>query len=251
MRSRRGDRRRSSAVVAGGRARGDGARSSASCLHRSTGSAGLLHRVCRSARRESAENRSDCVVVSPRSNPRICNFAKRWYRAAIWLAWPRCATRSRSRCCPLRSWDSMWLRGSARCLVDRGEPTTVSSPGYPVITHDGVVGVVTATSDSRSQDDALARSRRAPSMRSCSAAALVASLRGRRKGIDIEFEFVVRDADVTTGDEDRDLGARRRVLRRACESDGSSELRDAGGRLTQASRSWSPRSISGASSRSS
>jgi rod shape-determining protein MreC len=119
-----------------------------------------------------------------------------------------------------------WFRS---VLVDRGEDHGVK-PGYPVITHDGVVGVVTATSshaaktmlllDRQSSVDAVVQRSRA---------------RGVVRGVGrdrIEFEFVVRDSDVTTGDEivTSGLGG---VFPKGLRIGRISELRDAGGRLTK------------------
>jgi rod shape-determining protein MreC len=119
-----------------------------------------------------------------------------------------------------------WFRS---VLVDRGETHGVR-PGYPVITDDGVVGVVTATSshaaktmlllDRQSSVDAVVQRSRA---------------RGVVRGVGqdrVEFEFVVRDADVATGDEivTSGLGG---VYPKGLRIGRVSELRDAGGRLTK------------------
>lgn len=119
-----------------------------------------------------------------------------------------------------------WFRS---VLVDRGEDHGVQ-PGHPVITHDGVVGVVTATSshaaktmlllDRQSAVDALVQRSRA---------------RGVVRGIGrdrLEFEFVVRDADVVEGDEvvTSGLGG---IYPKGLQLGRVTELRDAGGRLTR------------------
>jgi len=119
-----------------------------------------------------------------------------------------------------------WFRS---VLVDRGEDHGVL-PGFPVITHDGVVGSVTATSshaaktmlllDRQSSVDAVVQRSRA---------------RGVLRGIgrdQLEFEFVVRDSDVTTGDEivTSGLGG---VYPKGLRLGRVAELRDAGGRLTK------------------
>ncbi len=89
---------------------------------------------------------------------------------------------------------SPWFRA---VLVDRGEEQGIH-PGNPVITHDGVVGLVTATSSSAAKtmllldrqsavDGVVQRSR----------------VRGivRGQGTDrLGFEFAVRDADLRRGD---------------------------------------------------
>jgi rod shape-determining protein MreC len=119
-----------------------------------------------------------------------------------------------------------WFRS---VLVDRGEDHGVK-PGFPVITHDGVVGSVTATSshaaktmlllDRQSSVDAVVQRSRA---------------RGVVRGVGrdhLEFEFVVRDSDVTTGDEivTSGLGG---VYPKGLRIGRVAELRDAGGRLTK------------------
>lgn len=119
-----------------------------------------------------------------------------------------------------------WFRS---ILVDRGAQHGVE-PGYPVITHEGVVGVVTATSshaaktmlllDRQSSVDALVQRSRA---------------RGVVRGIGrdrLEFEFVVRSADVVVGDEvvTSGLGG---IYPKGLRLGRVAELRDAGGRLTR------------------
>ena len=119
-----------------------------------------------------------------------------------------------------------WFRS---VLVDRGADHGVK-PGYPVITHEGVVGVVTATSghaaktmlllDRQSAVDALVQRSRA---------------RGVLRGVGrawLEFEFVVRSADVVVGDEvvTSGLGG---VFPKGLRLGRVTELRDAGGRLTR------------------
>jgi len=89
---------------------------------------------------------------------------------------------------------SPWFRS---VLIDRGESHGVR-PGHPVMTHEGVVGLVTATAgraaktmlllDRQSSVDAVVQRSRA---------------RGVLRGVGrehLEFEFVVRDADVALGD---------------------------------------------------
>ena len=119
-----------------------------------------------------------------------------------------------------------WFRS---VLVDRGTSHGVE-PGYPVITHEGVVGVVTATSahaaktmlllDRQSAVDALVQRSRA---------------RGVVRGVGrerLEFEFVVRGADVVEGDEvvTSGLGG---VYPKGLRLGRVAELREAGGRLTR------------------
>ncbi len=119
-----------------------------------------------------------------------------------------------------------WFRS---VLVDRGTEHGVE-PGHPVITHEGVVGVVTATSghaaktmlllDRQSAVDALVQRSRA---------------RGVLRGVGrarLEFEFVVRSADVVVGDEvvTSGLGG---VFPKGLRLGRVTELRDAGGRLTR------------------
>jgi rod shape-determining protein MreC len=119
-----------------------------------------------------------------------------------------------------------WFRS---VLVDRGESHGVK-PGQPVITHEGVVGVVTATSshaaktmlvlDRQSAVDALIQRSRA---------------RGVVRGIgreQLEFEFVVRGADVAPGDEivTSGLGG---IYPKGLQLGRVVELREAGGRLTR------------------
>ncbi len=119
-----------------------------------------------------------------------------------------------------------WFRS---VLVDRGALHDVQ-PGHPVITHEGVVGVVTATSkhaaktmllqDRQSAVDALVQRSRA---------------RGVLRGIGrdrLEFEFVVRSADVVVGDEvvTSGLGG---IFPKGLQLGRVTELRDAGGRLTR------------------
>jgi len=117
-----------------------------------------------------------------------------------------------------------WFRS---VLVDRGSQHGVE-PGYPVITHEGVVGVVTVTSehaaktmlllDRQSAVDALVQRSRA---------------RGVLRGVGrdrLEFEFVVRGADVVAGDEivTSGLGG---IYPKGLRLGRVSELREAGGRL--------------------
>ena len=119
-----------------------------------------------------------------------------------------------------------WFRS---VLVDRGTQHGVQ-PGHPVITHEGVVGVVTATSqhaaktmlllDRQSAVDALVQRSRA---------------RGVVRGVGrdrLEFEFVVRTADVAVGDEvvTSGLGG---IYPKGLRLGRVAELRDAGGRLTR------------------
>jgi len=119
-----------------------------------------------------------------------------------------------------------WFRS---VLVDRGERHGIE-PGHPVITHEGVVGVVTATSgnaaktmlllDRQSSVDALVQRSRA---------------RGAVRGTGrdrLEFEFVVRGADVAVGDEvvTSGLGG---IYPKGLRIGRVAELRDAGGRLTR------------------
>jgi rod shape-determining protein MreC len=121
---------------------------------------------------------------------------------------------------------SPWFRS---VLVDRGTQHGVE-PGHPVITHEGIVGVVTATSshaakvmlllDRQSAVDALVQRSRAQG---------VVRGVGRER---LEFEFVVRDADVIEGDEivTSGLGG---VYPKGLRLGRVSELRDSGGRLTR------------------
>ncbi len=119
-----------------------------------------------------------------------------------------------------------WFRS---VLVDRGTTHGIE-PGHPVITHEGVVGVVTATSshaaktmlilDRQSAVDALVQRSRA---------------RGVVRGVGrdrLEFEFVVRGSDVAPGDEviTSGLGG---LYPKGLRLGRVSELRDAGGRLTR------------------
>lgn len=119
-----------------------------------------------------------------------------------------------------------WFRS---VLVDRGTDHGVE-PGHPVITHEGVVGVVTATSghaaktmlllDRQSAVDALVQRSRA---------------RGVVRGVGrehLEFEFVVRGADVVEGDEvvTSGLGG---IYPKGLRLGRVTELREAGGRLTR------------------
>ncbi len=119
-----------------------------------------------------------------------------------------------------------WFRS---VLIDRGEEHGVR-PGYPVIMNEGVVGVVTATSahasktmlllDRQSSVDALVQRSRA---------------RGVVRGIGrdrLEFEFVVRDSDVATGDEIVTSGFGG-VYPKGLRIGRVVELRDARGRLTK------------------
>jgi len=119
-----------------------------------------------------------------------------------------------------------WFRS---VLVDRGAEHGVA-PGYPVITHEGVVGVVTATSDHAAKTMLLLD-------RQSSVDALVQRSRARGvvRGIGrdhLEFEFVVRGADVVVGDEvvTSGLGG---IYPKGLRLGRVGELRDAGGRLTR------------------
>ncbi len=119
-----------------------------------------------------------------------------------------------------------WFRS---VLVDRGEAHGVE-PGHPVITHEGVVGVVTATAghaaktmlllDRQSAVDALVQRSRARGV--------VRGVGGDR----LEFEFVVRGADVVAGDEvvTSGLGG---IYPKGLRLGRVAELREAGGRLTR------------------
>ena len=119
-----------------------------------------------------------------------------------------------------------WFRS---VLVDRGEDHGVL-PGYPVVTHEGIVGLVTATSnhaaktmlmlDRQSSIDALVQRSRARG---------VVRGTGRER---LEFEFVVRDSDVALGDEivTSGLGG---VYPKGLRIGRVSELEEAGGRLTK------------------
>ncbi len=119
-----------------------------------------------------------------------------------------------------------WFRS---VLVDRGTQHGVL-PGHPVITPEGVVGVVTATSghaaktmlllDRQSAVDALVQRSRA---------------RGVVRGVGrerLEFEFVVRGADVAEGDEvvTSGLGG---IYPKGLRLGRVAALREAGGRLTR------------------
>lgn len=119
-----------------------------------------------------------------------------------------------------------WFRS---VLVDRGAEHGVEA-GQPVITHEGVVGVVTATSghaaktmlllDRQSAVDALVQRSRA---------------RGVVRGVGrdrLEFEFVVRGADVSEGDEVVTSGLDG-VYPKGLRLGRVAALRDAGGRLTR------------------
>jgi rod shape-determining protein MreC len=119
-----------------------------------------------------------------------------------------------------------WFRS---VLVDRGAQHGVE-PGYPVITHEGVVGVVTATSDHAAKTMLLLD-------RQSSVDALVqrSRARGAVRGVGrdhLEFEFVVRGADVVVGDEvvTSGLGG---IYPKGLRLGRVGELRDAGGRLTR------------------
>ena len=119
-----------------------------------------------------------------------------------------------------------WFRS---VLVDRGGRHGVEA-GQPVITHEGVVGVVTATSghaaktmlllDRQSAVDAVIQRSRA---------------RGVLRGVGrdrLEFEFVVRGADVVDGDEvvTSGLGG---IYPKGLRLGRVTALREAGGRLTR------------------
>ncbi len=119
-----------------------------------------------------------------------------------------------------------WFRS---VLVDRGAKHGIE-PGHPVITHEGVVGVVTATSghaaktmlllDRQSAVDALVQRSRARGV-----------LRGSGRER-LEFEFVVRGADVVAGDEvvTSGLGG---IYPKGLRLGRVSELRESEGRLTR------------------
>ena len=119
-----------------------------------------------------------------------------------------------------------WFRS---VLVDRGGQHGVEA-GQPVITHEGVVGVVTATSghaaktmlllDRQSAVDALVQRSRARGV-----------LRGAGRDR-LEFEFVVRGADVVEGDEvvTSGLGG---IYPKGLRLGRVTALREAGGRLTR------------------
>ena len=119
-----------------------------------------------------------------------------------------------------------WFRS---VLVDRGGRHGVK-PGHPVITDEGVVGVVTATSGSAAKTMLLLD-------RQSSVDALVqrSRARGAVRGVGrdrLEFEFIVRGADVVVGDEvvTSGLGG---VYPKGLRIGTVNELRDAGGRLTR------------------
>ena len=114
-------------------------------------------------------------------------------------------------------------------LVDRGSRHGIRL-GSPLITDEGVVGVVTATSghaaktmlllDRQSAVDALVQRSRA---------------RGVVRGVGrdrLEFEFVVRGADVVEGDEVVTSGLSG-IYPKGLRLGRVAELRDAGGRLTR------------------
>jgi rod shape-determining protein MreC len=119
-----------------------------------------------------------------------------------------------------------WFRS---VLVDRGTQHGVE-PGHPVITHKGVVGVVTATSDHAAKAMLLLD-------RQSAIDALVQRSRSRGvlRGVGrarLEFEFVVRSADVVVGDEVVTSGMGG-VFPKGLQLGRVAELRDAGGRLTR------------------
>jgi len=119
-----------------------------------------------------------------------------------------------------------WFRS---VLLDRGTEHGVV-PGNPVITWDGVVGVVTASSahaaktmlllDHQSAVDALVQRSRARGI-----------VRGAGRGA-LEFEFFVREADVVVGDEvvTSGLGG---VYPKGLRIGRIAEVREATGQLTQ------------------
>jgi rod shape-determining protein MreC len=114
-------------------------------------------------------------------------------------------------------------------LVDRGTLHGVE-PGHPVISHKGVVGVITATSDHAAKTMLLLD-------RQSAVDALVqrSRVRGVLRGVGrarLEFEFVVRSGDVVIGDEvvSSALGG---VYPKGLRLGEVVELRDAGGRLTR------------------
>ena len=140
---------------------------------------------------------------------------------------------------------SAWYRS---VLLDRGRSRGIQ-PGMPVVTDQGVVGLVTATSsrasqamlltDRQSSVDGLVQRSRAQGI-----------VRGRRGDL-LEFEFAVRGADVREGGRRHHLGPRRglpqgpaggrggggaRGGRPAPDRSGASRggLRPAGGRLRHA-----------------
>jgi rod shape-determining protein MreC len=121
---------------------------------------------------------------------------------------------------------SPWFRA---VLVDRGEQQGVH-PGNPVITHDGVVGLVTATASSAAKTMLLLD-------RQSAVDGLVqrSRVRGvvRGQGTDrLGFEFVVREADVRRGDVIISSGLDG-VYPKGLRIGVVEEVRDAGGRLLQ------------------
>jgi len=119
-----------------------------------------------------------------------------------------------------------WFRS---ILIDRGAEHGVL-PGNPVITQDGVVGVVTATSphaaktmlllDHQSTVDALVQRSRARGL-----------VRGAGRDA-LEFEFFVRESDVVVGDEvvTSGLGG---IYPKGLRLGRVAEIREATGQLTQ------------------
>ncbi|MFP6654423.1 MAG: rod shape-determining protein MreC, partial [Myxococcota bacterium] len=114
-------------------------------------------------------------------------------------------------------------------LVDRGTQHGVE-PGHPVISPEGVVGVITATSDHAAKTMLLLD-------RQSAVDALVqrSRVRGVLRGVgraQLEFEFVVRSGDVVIGDEvvSSGLGG---VYPKGLRLGQVAQLRDAGGRLTR------------------
>ena len=83
--------------------------------------------------------------------------ARPWWRAGAARAGsPPCGTSSRSPCCPRSWWAWTSPPGFARCC----SPAVASHgiyAGMPVISEDGLVGLVTTTSSTRGQGEAAAR----------------------------------------------------------------------------------------------
>ena len=89
---------------------------------------------------------------------------------------------------------SPWFRS---VLLDRGQTDGVLS-GMPVISEEGLVGLVTATSQQRRQEHDAARPPERG--RRDGAAQPLARHRARPRQRGLVFEFVARDADVLVGD---------------------------------------------------
>jgi rod shape-determining protein MreC len=122
---------------------------------------------------------------------------------------------------------SPWFRA---VLVDRGEGQGIH-PGNPVLTHDGVVGLVTATSSNAAKTMLLLD-------RQSAVGGVVqrSRVRGivRGQGTDrLGFEFAVRDADVRRGDVVISSGLDG-VYPKGLRIGEVVEVGDAGGRLLQA-----------------